>query len=134
MEITDLDDEINHCEQKLKCIDWEYNNSMTKDWPKIREKELFFIREIARLKRLKKEKRPTTNSSIMLTDNIKLEEKRNDKVDKEISEEEQWDINNKLLLESYEEEKLMSEPHIENENYDNVDQYNNFVNSLDDES
>src|SRR6266540_6133539 len=131
MEITDLDDEINHCEQKLKCIDWEYNNSMTKDWPKIREKELFLIREIARLKMLKKEKRPTTSSSIMLTDNIKLEEKRNDKVDenhknKEISEEEQWDINNKLLLESYEEKKLMSEPHIEDENYDNAEQDNNF--------
>src|SRR6266540_4800537 len=40
----------------------------------------------------------------------------------------------KLLLESYEEKKLMSEPHIESENYDNTDQYNDFVNSLDDES
>ena len=51
MEKADLDDEINHCEQKLKHIEWEYSNSMTKDWPMIREKELFFIREIARLKK-----------------------------------------------------------------------------------
>jgi len=34
MERTDIDNEINHCEEKLKRIDWEYNNSMTKDWPK----------------------------------------------------------------------------------------------------
>src|SRR6266540_3017541 len=83
MERTDLDYEIIHCEDKLKRIDWEYNNSMTKNWPNVREKELFFIREIARLERLKKGKGPSTNNSIMLTDNIKPEEKRNGKVDKE---------------------------------------------------
>jgi hypothetical protein len=49
MERTDLNNEINHSEQKLKHIEWEYSNSMIKHWPKIRDKELFFIREIARL-------------------------------------------------------------------------------------
>ena len=39
---------------------------MTKDYAKIREIELFYIREIARLKRLKKEKIPVTNSSDLL--------------------------------------------------------------------
>ena len=37
MEKANLDDEIIHWENKLKHIDWEYKNSMTKDWPKIRE-------------------------------------------------------------------------------------------------
>jgi hypothetical protein len=111
---------------------------MTTDWNKIREKEVYFIREIARLKRLKKEKKLVLNSPIMPVDNIKQEVKNNntnkvveDNKNKEISEEEQWDINNKLLLDSYEEEDPMS---AEEENMDNAEQYNDFVNSLDDES
>jgi len=76
MERADLDDEINHWEEKLKHIGWEYNNSMTKEWPKIREKELFFIREIARLKKLRNEKKQAASSSIMLNNNITPEEKR----------------------------------------------------------
>jgi hypothetical protein len=138
LERLDIDDEINHYEEKLKHIEWEYNNSMTTDWNKIREKEVYFIREIARLKRLKKEKKLVLNSPIMPVDNIKQEVKNNntnkvveDNKNKEISEEEQWDINNKLLLDSYEEEDPMS---AEEENMDNAEQYNDFVNSLDDES
>jgi hypothetical protein len=50
MEKANLDDEIIHWENKLKHIEWEYSHSMTTDWPKIRERQLFFIREIARLK------------------------------------------------------------------------------------
>ena len=56
MEKTNIDDEIIHWEKKLKHIEWEYSHSMTTDWPKIRERELFFIREIARLKRQKARK------------------------------------------------------------------------------
>ena len=56
MEKVDLEDELKHWEEKLKRINWEYNNSMTSDWPKIRERELFFIREISRIKRLIKDK------------------------------------------------------------------------------
>ena len=44
LEKTNLEDEINHWKKKLKHIEWEYNNSGLSDWPKIREKELFFIR------------------------------------------------------------------------------------------
>lgn len=140
MEKTNIDDEIKHWERILKCIDWEYNNSMTKDWPKIREKELFFIREIARLKILNKEKVLTTSSSVILIDNIKPEEKGNNIVDKDhknkaVSEEEQWDINNKLLLESYEEdEDLIRESQFEDKNYNDSEQNNDFINSLDEES
>ena len=59
MEKADLEDELKHWEEKLKRINWEYNNSMTSDWPKIRERELFFIREISRIKRLIKDKKPS---------------------------------------------------------------------------
>uniref|UniRef100_A0ACD5XL00 Uncharacterized protein n=1 Tax=Avena sativa TaxID=4498 RepID=A0ACD5XL00_AVESA len=141
MEKTCVDDEIKHCEEKLKHIDWEYNNSMTKDWPKIRERELFFIREIARLKKLKNEKKLCASSSIILNNKVTPEEKdkknKNNNTDqsqkdKDISEEEQWDINNKLLTESYEEEEeLMKEMWIENERYDEAEEYNDFINSLD---
>jgi hypothetical protein len=133
MEKADLDSEINHYEQKLKQIEWEYNNSMIKDWPKIRENELFFIREIARLKRRKYEKNMTSSSYTVNKDtgnknkNIVQEHK-----DKDLSEEEQWDIINKLLTESYEEEeKLMKEMLAEEENYDASEEYSDFINSLD---
>jgi phosphoenolpyruvate synthase/pyruvate phosphate dikinase len=75
MEKADLDEEISHCEGKLKHIEWEYSNSMTKDWPKLREKELFFIREIARLKKLKNEKKSAASSSIMVNSSIVSAEK-----------------------------------------------------------
>ena len=65
MEKANLDDEIIHWEKKLKHIEWEYSHSMTKDWPKIRERELFIIREIARLKKLKNDKKSATSSSSM---------------------------------------------------------------------
>ena len=65
MKKADLDDEIIHWEKKLKHIECEYSHSMTKDWPKIRERELFIIREIARLKKLKNHKMSATSSSSM---------------------------------------------------------------------
>ena len=115
---------------------------MIKDWPKIREKELFFIREITRLKKLRQEKNLATSSSSTLKDNMVLKDKDVDNKNKnsdqshknkDISEEEQWDINNKLLTESYEEEEeLMKEILIEEENYDASEEYNDFINSLDD--
>lgn len=76
MEKTNLDDEINHWEKKLKHIEWEYSNSMTKDWPKIRERELFIIREIARLKKLKNEKKLATSSPTISSKAIASVERR----------------------------------------------------------
>jgi hypothetical protein len=140
MERADLNDETDHYEQKLKHIEWEYSNSMIKDWPKIRDKKLFFRREIARLKKFKNEKETATSSSPMVNNNIASEEKdidKNKNIDqsyknKAISEEEQWDINNKLLTEIYEEEELMKEMLIEEENYDASEEYSDFINSQDD--
>ena len=138
MEKADLDDDINHWETKLKHIEWEYNNTMIKDWPKIREKQLFFIREIARLKKLKNEKKPTTSSAKIAKDNIETKnmDKNNDNThnhkNKAICEEEQWDINNKILTESYEEEEeLIKEAMLEEEVYDYSEENSYFLNSLD---
>ena len=149
MEKANLDDEINHWEKKLKHIEWEYSNSMTKDWPKIRERELFIIREIARLKKLINEKKLTTSVSNISNKAITPVERRENissnnnsimdnkdesisQKDEVLSEEEQWDTNNELLLESYEEEEeLMREMLIEDENYDDSEQNSDFLNSLD---
>ena len=62
MEKENLENELKHCEIKLKHIDEEYKNSMTTEWPKIRERQLFFIREMARLNKLKNEKKLATSS------------------------------------------------------------------------
>jgi hypothetical protein len=149
MEKTNIDDEIIHWEEKLKHIKWEYSHSWTIDWPKIRERELFFIREIDRLKRLKSEKKPAISCSRIINNTIAAEVMKdninsnnnvtienNDKnkniaqshKDEVVNEEEQWDINNKLLLESYEENL----EELEDKNYDGSEQNNDFYNSLDD--
>ena len=123
---------------------------MIHEWSKIREKELYFIREIARLKKLQKDKIITStkerNTSCMelrrnisretpiisndpktacpVTKNITTDSKpvctiiETNKIEKvnhiemkteEISKEEQWDINNELLLKSFEEEEDKNE-------------------------
>ena len=56
MEKLDIDTEINYYEEKLKQISMEYNNTMTSEWPLLRDKELYFYRELSRLKKLKKKK------------------------------------------------------------------------------
>ena len=49
MEIVDIDNEIKQASD-------EYNRSMFCEWGKIREKEVYFLREIQRPKKLKREK------------------------------------------------------------------------------
>ena len=56
MDILDIDTQIKHYEQTPKNVRMEYDKSMIHEWSKIREKELYFIREIARLKKLQKGK------------------------------------------------------------------------------
>lgn len=48
-------------------------------------------------------------------------------------EDEQWNINNKILLESYEEEEISKEVYNEDVNYNYSEKNQNFYNSLDDE-
>ena len=138
MEKLDHESEIKYYEDKLRDIADEYNNSMKSEWPKIRDKELYFYRELSRIKKQKKEKSlviETPRTQEIKIEQIKSEEPREEiqKLDKVLSEEEQWEVNEKLLLESYEEENNLIEE-IENiEEEDNAEQYNDFIDSLDEE-
>jgi hypothetical protein len=51
-----LDIDISYCKDKLKEISMEYNSTMICEWSTLREKELYFYRELSRLQRLKKNK------------------------------------------------------------------------------
>jgi hypothetical protein len=112
MEKLDQESEIKYYENKLKEINEEYNNSMKCEWPKIRDKELYFYRELARVKKVKKNEDMAVE--IFKNQETKIEQikrKEQDKHGKEeqnlgkiLSEEEQWAENERLFLESYEEE------------------------------
>ena len=56
MEKLDIDNEINHYKQKLSKIHDEYKTSMICKWAAIRERELYFRREICRLENIKKDR------------------------------------------------------------------------------
>jgi hypothetical protein len=56
MEKPDLDVEISYYKDKLKEISMEYNNTMICEWPTVRERELYFYRELSRLQMLRKNK------------------------------------------------------------------------------
>uniref|UniRef100_K3ZF30 Uncharacterized protein n=1 Tax=Setaria italica TaxID=4555 RepID=K3ZF30_SETIT len=123
MEKLDIDNEIKHYEKKLSKVQDEYNTSMICEWCASREKELYFRRELYRLNKIKKERElnnKRANMPIMKHETtLKHVSDKNSKIQKElennkervkeeeevvISEEDQWEINNKILLESYEEE------------------------------
>ena len=50
----DIDTQIKHYEQTLKNVRLEYDKSMIHEWSKIREKALYYIREITRLRSYRK--------------------------------------------------------------------------------
>ena len=56
MKKLDIDNEIKHYEQKLSKIHDEYKTSMICQWAAIREKELYFSRELYRLNNIKKDR------------------------------------------------------------------------------
>jgi len=132
MEIVDIDNEIKHYEIKLKKASDEYNSSMICEWGKIREKEVYFLREIQRLKKLKREKelniknseekKVVTNIGIkrdvikpissITREKVASSQENSPSRRNTISEEEQWNMKNKLLLESYEE--IQEKPNKEN--------------------
>jgi hypothetical protein len=139
MEKLDLDVEISYCKDKLKEISMEYNSTMICEWPTLREMELYFYRELSRLHKLKKDKEAgielseNKNNMIILVEN-KLE-KINDK-ERQSNGDEQWDINEKILLDSFEEEEeeeFINEAIKEIFDYDASEQLNDIINSLDDE-
>jgi hypothetical protein len=57
MEKPDLDIEISYYKNKLKEISIEYNCTMLSEWPTLRERELYFYRELYILQKLKKIKK-----------------------------------------------------------------------------
>jgi hypothetical protein len=54
MEKLDLDIEISYYKDKLKEISMEYNSTMICEWPTLKERELYFYRELFRLQKLQK--------------------------------------------------------------------------------
>jgi hypothetical protein len=103
----DLDIEISYCKNKLNEISMEYNSTMLSEWPTSRERELYFYRELYRLQKLKKDK----EVAIELLENknnmiIRVANKpENLNKEKESNEDEQWDLNEKILLDSFKEEE-----------------------------
>jgi hypothetical protein len=101
MEKLDLDVEISYCKDKLKEIFVEYNNTMICEWPTVRERELYFYRELSRLQRLRKNKEAaiehleTKKNMVILVVNKPKE--INDK-EKQNNEDEQWEINEKNTI------------------------------------
>jgi hypothetical protein len=59
MEKLDLDIEISYYKDKLKEISMEYNSTMICEWPTLKERELYFYRELFRLQKLQKIKEAT---------------------------------------------------------------------------
>jgi hypothetical protein len=92
MEKPDLDIEISYCKDKLKEISMKYNSTMICEWPTVRERELYFYRELSRLQRLKKNKEAaiehleTKKNMVILVEN--KPEEINDK-EKQNNEDEQ---------------------------------------------
>jgi hypothetical protein len=104
MENPDLDIEISYCKDKLKEISKEYNSTMICEWPTLRERELYFYRELSRLQKLKKDKEATIEllktkkNMVILVENKPKEV--NDK-EKQNNEDEQWEINEKNTIRQF---------------------------------
>lgn len=137
MEKLDLDSEIKYYEQKLEQVHNEYKNSMTHEWAVLREKELYFYRELSRLRKLKREKEVAIDNIEIqkekqkINTKVELDSTKNKEAVKVLSEEEQWKENERLLTESYEEEEeLINEMYNEGE-IDPAEEYEVFLNTLD---
>jgi DNA-binding HxlR family transcriptional regulator len=134
-----LDIEISYCKDKLKEISMKYNSTMICEWSTLREKELYFYRELSKLQMLKKNKEATIehletkNNMVILVEN--KPEEINDK-ERQNDEDEQWEINEKILSDSFkekEEEEFINEAIKEIFYYDASEQLKDFMDSLDDE-
>jgi GTPase Era involved in 16S rRNA processing len=113
MENPDLDVEISYCKVKLKEISMEYNNTMICEWPTVRERELYFYRELSKLQKLRKNKEAViehleTNKNMVILVKNKPEE-INDK-EKQNDEDEQWEINEKKYYQTASKKKRKKSP------------------------
>jgi hypothetical protein len=80
MEKLDLDVEISYCKDKLKKIYMEYNSTMVCEWLTLRERELYFYRELSRLHKLKKDKEATIELSENKNNMVILVENKTEKL------------------------------------------------------
>jgi hypothetical protein len=116
MEKSDLDVEISYCTDKLKEMSMEYNSTMICEWPTVREKELYFYRELFRLQMLKKNKvaikhLETKKNMVILVENKPEEINK----EKQNNEDEQWEINKKYYqTASKKKKKNLSMKHLKN--------------------
>jgi hypothetical protein len=93
-----LDVEISYCKDKLKKISMEYNSTMICEWPTLRERELYFYRELSRLQKLKKNKEAAIELLETKKNMVILVENKSENLNKEkqSNEDEQWDLNKKF--------------------------------------
>jgi hypothetical protein len=73
---------------------------MLSEWPTSRERELYFYRELYRLQKLKKDK----EAIIELLEN-KNNKPENLNKEKKSNEDEQWNLNEKILLDTFKKEE-----------------------------
>jgi hypothetical protein len=101
----------------------------------LREKELYFYRELYRLQKLKKDKEATIELLENKNNMVILVENKPENINKEkrSNEDEHWDLNEKIILDSFEEEEFINEATKEIFDYDASEQLKDFMNSLDDE-
>ncbi len=115
----------------------EYNSTMICEWSTLREKELYFYRELSRLQRLKKNKEAAIEHFETKKNMVILVENKPEEINKEKqnNEDEQWEINEKILSDSFEEkeEEFINEAIKEIFDYDASEQLKDFMNSFDDE-
>jgi hypothetical protein len=84
MKKSNLDVEISYCKDKLKEISMEYNNTMICEWPTVRERELYFYRELSKLQRLRKNKEAVIEHLETKKNMVKLVENKPEEInDKE---------------------------------------------------
>ena len=136
--MENLASEILSYKQKLSKIPHEYKTSSIYKWNDIREKELFYIRKIAYIEKLAKEeelKNKYSEIPVMIKEQkvelteIDIEKHKteevvqNNNIEYSIDKEMQWEINDMILREGYEEE--------DEEN--NAQCYKDFIDSLGDE-
>jgi hypothetical protein len=93
-----LDVEISYCKDKLKKISMEYNSTMICEWPTLRERKLYFYRELSRLQKLKKNKEAAIELLETKKNMVILVENKSENLNKEkqSNEDEQWDLNKKF--------------------------------------
>jgi hypothetical protein len=99
----------------------EYNSTMICEWSTVRERELYFYRELSILQRLRKNKKAviehleTKKNMVILVEN--KPEEINDKV-KQNDEDEHWEIYEKILSDNFKEEEFINEATKEIFDYD----------------